>query len=65
MKTRKRTQANSPPKISDATLAQRYLDLQKLRDKVRKAESGCGISHLFTVPHAPQFPLLGRQFQHR
>jgi hypothetical protein len=43
MKTRKPTQANSERKISSAIIAKRYLDLQKLRDEVRKAESSCGL----------------------
>ena len=44
MKTRKPTQARSARKRSDAVIAKRYLDLNKLRDEVRKAESGCGLS---------------------
>jgi hypothetical protein len=44
MKTRKPTQANSARKISGAIITKRYLDLQKLRDEVRKAESSCGLS---------------------
>jgi hypothetical protein len=32
MKTRKPTQATSARKTSDAIIAKRYLDLQKLRD---------------------------------
>lgn len=44
MKTRKPTQAKSARKPSDAIIAKRYLDLQKLRDEVRKAESSCGLS---------------------
>jgi hypothetical protein len=44
LKTRKPTQAKSARKPSDALIAKRYLDLQKLRDEVRKAESSCGLS---------------------
>jgi hypothetical protein len=44
LKTRKPTQAKSARKPSDAIIAKRYLDLQKLRDEVRKAESSCGLS---------------------
>jgi hypothetical protein len=43
MKTRKPTQAKCLRKTSDGIIAKRYLDLQKLRDEVRKAESGCGL----------------------
>jgi hypothetical protein len=44
MKARKPTQAKSARRPSDAIIAKRYLDLQKLRDEVSKAESGCGLS---------------------
>ena len=44
MKTRKPTQAKSARKPSDAIIAKRYLDLQKFREEVRKAESSCGQS---------------------
>jgi hypothetical protein len=44
MKTRKPTQAKCVRKTSDGIIAKRYLDLQKLRDEVRKAESSCGLS---------------------
>jgi hypothetical protein len=44
LKTRKPTQAKSARKPSDAIIAKRYLDLQKLSDEVRKAESSCGLS---------------------
>ena len=43
MKGQKSTKANVR-KLSDDEFAKRYLDLQKLRDEVRKAESSlCGI----------------------
>ena len=43
MKGQRSTKANAR-KLSDDVLAKRYLDLQKLRDEVRKAESSlCGI----------------------
>ena len=41
MKTQKPPQAKNLRKLSDAIIARRYLDLQRLRDKVRKAEIGC------------------------
>jgi hypothetical protein len=44
MKTRKSTQAKSARKISDAIIAKSYLELQKLRDEVRKAETSRGLS---------------------
>jgi hypothetical protein len=47
MKTRKPTQANSARKTSGAIIAKHYLDLQKLRDEVRKAES---INQLINIP---------------
>ena len=44
MKTRRRTQAKSARKTSNAIIATRFLELQKLRDEVRKVESSCGMS---------------------
>jgi hypothetical protein len=38
MKRQIPTQAKDAPKPSDAILAKRYLELQRLRDEVRKAE---------------------------
>jgi hypothetical protein len=38
MKRHSPTQAKNAPKPSDAILAKRYLELQRLRDEVRKAE---------------------------
>ena len=38
MKHQSPTQAKDAPKPSDAILARRYLELQRLRDEVRKAE---------------------------
>jgi hypothetical protein len=38
MKRQSPTQAKDAPKPSDAILARRYLELQRLRDEVRKAE---------------------------
>ena len=35
------TQAKNARKLSDAIIARRYHDLQKLRDQVRKAETSC------------------------
>jgi len=40
MKNQRPAFANQTPKLSDA-LADRYLDLQRLRDEVRKAEASC------------------------
>jgi hypothetical protein len=41
MKSQRPTQAKNARKLSDAIIARRYLDLKRLRDKVRKAELGC------------------------
>jgi hypothetical protein len=41
MKSQKPTQAKNARKLSDALIARRYLDLQRLRDEVRKAETSC------------------------
>jgi hypothetical protein len=38
MKSQRPTQPTSARKVSDAILAKRYLELQRLRDEVRKAE---------------------------
>ena len=38
MKCQRPTQTRSARKLSDAIIARRYLELQKLRDEVRKAE---------------------------
>ena len=38
MKSQGPTQAKNARKLSDAIIAKRYLELQKLRDEVRKAE---------------------------
>jgi hypothetical protein len=38
MKSQRLTQPTSARKVSDAILAKRYLELQRLRDEVRKAE---------------------------
>ena len=38
MKRQSATQAKNAHKPSDAILAERYLELQRLRDEVRKAE---------------------------
>jgi hypothetical protein len=38
MKSRKPSQTNAVRKISDAILAEHFLEVQKLRDEVRKAE---------------------------
>ncbi len=41
MKRQKPTQARHSRKLSDAILARRYLDLQRLRAQVREAEMVC------------------------
>jgi hypothetical protein len=41
MKLRRATRAKGVRKTSEATLARRYRDLLKLRDKIRKAETIC------------------------
>jgi hypothetical protein len=38
MKSQRPTQLKSAPKVSDAIIAKRYLEFQRLRDEVRKAE---------------------------
>jgi hypothetical protein len=38
MKSQRPMQAKDAPKPSDAILAKRYLEFQRLRDEVRKAE---------------------------
>jgi hypothetical protein len=38
MKTRKPAQTNAVRDVSDAILAQHFLEVQRLRDEVRKAE---------------------------
>ena len=38
MKSRKPAQTNAVREISDAILAEHFLEVQKLRDEVRKAE---------------------------
>jgi hypothetical protein len=41
MKRQGSTPAKTAGKLSDAILATRYLDLQRLRDEVRRAEAIC------------------------
>jgi hypothetical protein len=48
MKRQIPTQAKDAPKPSDAILAKRYLELQRLRDEVRKAE----ISRAVDAPYS-------------
>ena len=48
MKRQSPTQAKDAPKPSDAILAKRYLELQRLRDEVRKAE----ISRAVDAPYS-------------
>ena len=48
MKRQSPTQAKNTCKPSDAILAKRYLELQRLRDEVRKAE----ISHTTDAPYS-------------
>jgi hypothetical protein len=39
--------ANAARKLSDANIAKRYLDFQRLRDKVRKVEIGLGMHAVY------------------
>jgi hypothetical protein len=39
MKSQRPTHAKNAQKLSDAIIAKRYLELQRLRDEVRKAET--------------------------
>ena len=48
MKRQSPTQAKDAPKPSDVILAKRYLELQRLRDEVRKAE----ISRAVDAPYS-------------
>ena len=48
MKRQSPTQAKNTCKPSDAILAKRYLELQRLRDEVRKAE----ISRQMSAPYS-------------
>jgi hypothetical protein len=43
MKTQKPTQAKNTRRVSEAITAKRYLEVQELRDVVRKAEINCGV----------------------
>jgi hypothetical protein len=55
MKSRKSTPVHSARKTAGAMIAKRYLDLQKLRDEVRKAELSCGRSlNDSRATHLPQ-----------
>ena len=47
--------ASQTRKLSDAALASRYLDLQRLRDEVRKAESRCPPRSSKRLPDWKQF----------
>ncbi len=46
MKNQRPTQAKNAQKLSDAIIAKRYLDLQRLRDEVKKVEQSCGMRAL-------------------
>jgi hypothetical protein len=48
MKGQRPAQAKNARKLSDAIIAKRYLDLQKLRDEVRKAEINCRVHSLYS-----------------
>jgi hypothetical protein len=48
MKSQRPTQAKNALNLSDAIIAKRYLDLQRLRDEVRKAEISCGVGVLYS-----------------
>ena len=43
MKNQVPTRAKKIWRLPDAVIARRYLDLQRLRDKVKKAEAGCAL----------------------
>jgi hypothetical protein len=43
MKNQRPTQAKDARRLSNAIIAKRYLELQRLRDEVRKAEISCAI----------------------
>jgi hypothetical protein len=43
MKAQRPTQVKNARKLSDAIIARRYLDLQRLRDEVRTAEISCAL----------------------
>ncbi len=49
MKRQSPTQVKDAPKPSDAILAKRYLELQRLRDEVRKAEK---VSRAVDAPYS-------------
>jgi hypothetical protein len=51
MKTQKPAEAKNARKLSDAIIEKRYLDLQKLRDAVRKAERSCAAQTLKKLQH--------------
>ena len=59
MKRQSPTQAKNAHKPSDAILAERYLELQRLRDEVRKAEISGMIDAPYSTgpggPHPVQF----------
>ena len=48
MKRQSSTQAKNARKLSDVILAKRYLELQRLRDEVRKAEISGTIDALYS-----------------
>jgi len=48
MKRQSPTQAKNARKLSDVILAKRYLELQRLRDEVRKAEINGMIDALYS-----------------
>jgi hypothetical protein len=43
MKSQRPTHAKNAKKLSEAIIARRYLELQRLRDEVKKAEQSCGM----------------------
>src|SRR5258708_14165956 len=46
MKNQRPTQAKNAQKLSDAIIAKRYLDSQRLPDEVKKVEQSCGMRAL-------------------
>jgi hypothetical protein len=43
MKSQRPTHVKNAQKLSDAIIAKRYLDLQRLREEVKKIEQSCGM----------------------
>jgi len=59
MKRQSPTQAKNARKLSDAILAERYLELQRLRHEVRKAEISRPIDAPYSSGHRTPVALAG------